>query len=130
MFILSLHYPPNLVDYFAGLFPFITFDAVPTDELYNYMFDYDNIDDEGLNDLFENVGYEYTTTVGNMGSMFLFMLLTPVITLFHFAFLRFCKEKPPCAKRIKNQRKRSQDYIDSLFYNGIIGSIDAGYIVL
>jgi len=130
MFILSLHYPPNLVDYFAGLFPFITFDAVPTDDLYNYIFDYENIDDEGLNELFENVGYEFTTTVGNMGSMFLFMLITPVMTLFHFAVLRFCKEKPPCTSLKRSCRTRSQNYVDSLFWNGTIGSIDAGYIVL
>jgi len=88
MFILSLHYPPNLVDYFAGLFPFITFDAVPTDDLYNYMFDYENIDDEGLNELFENVGYEFTTTVGNMGSMFLFVVLLPLYAVILYLLVR------------------------------------------
>ena len=42
LFILTLEYPINVQNFFAAMFPLITFDMFPTDELYQVMFDFEN----------------------------------------------------------------------------------------
>lgn len=41
MFILSLEYPVHVQDFFAALFPLVTFDLFPTDDLYEDMFGFE-----------------------------------------------------------------------------------------
>jgi hypothetical protein len=43
MFILMLNYPANVNDFFAGLFPLVTFDMFPTEEIYDYVFGFDEL---------------------------------------------------------------------------------------
>ena len=52
MFILTLEYPIHVMDFFGALFPLITFDLFPTDELYEGMFHWEenDIDDDPIND--------------------------------------------------------------------------------
>jgi hypothetical protein len=46
MFIIDLNYPRKVQDFFAGLFPLIVFDVVPTDDLYQYIFHFEEIEPE------------------------------------------------------------------------------------
>lgn len=46
MFILRLDYPQHTLDYFAGLFPLITFDIFPTDDLYEEIFHYSELESD------------------------------------------------------------------------------------
>lgn len=52
MFILTLEYPIHVMDFFGAMFPLITFDLFPTDELYESMFHWEenDIDDDPIND--------------------------------------------------------------------------------
>ena len=50
LFILTLEYPINVQSFFAAMFPLITFDMFPTDELYQVMFDFENIQTTPLTD--------------------------------------------------------------------------------
>jgi hypothetical protein len=50
LFILTLEYPINVQNFFAAMFPLITFDMFPTDELYQVMFDFENIQTTPLTD--------------------------------------------------------------------------------
>jgi hypothetical protein len=50
LFILTLEYPINVQNFFAAMFPLITFDMFPTDELYQVMFDFENIKTTPLTD--------------------------------------------------------------------------------
>jgi hypothetical protein len=43
MFILMLSYPANVNSFFAGLFPLVTFDMFPTEEIYDYVFSFDEL---------------------------------------------------------------------------------------
>jgi hypothetical protein len=45
------------------MFPLITFDMFPTDELYQAIFDFENIETLPLTDQFDQVGYSYTMMV-------------------------------------------------------------------
>jgi hypothetical protein len=82
MFILQLNYPSHVQDYFAGIFPLITFDLFPTDDLYEEIFQFSELDyEEGLSEQFSIVGYEYIPIIGNMGSIFVIVVLTPFLVL-------------------------------------------------
>lgn len=92
------------------------------------MFDLSSFEDAAMreSDYFDSVGYGASLTISNMGSMFIMMLLTPTIAVFCW-LLSCCKI---CGRPGKWIHKKSRGYLDGLFYNGIIGSIDAGYLVL
>ena len=84
-FILTLEYPANVQEFFSFLFPLVIFDALPTEGLYQQIFDFDNIDDTPVSDQFAEVGYGNTIIVENMGSFWLItnilLSLSIVITL-------------------------------------------------
>lgn len=43
MFILKLEYPVNVQNFFAAIFPLLTFSLFPTDDLYESMFSFNEI---------------------------------------------------------------------------------------
>jgi hypothetical protein len=45
MILINLNYPGNLIDFFAVIFPLYTFDMLPTDDLYEWMFRTSEFDD-------------------------------------------------------------------------------------
>jgi len=81
MFTFNLIYPVNLQDFFGALFPLLTFDMIPTDEIYETIFGFSKIDTQPLTDQLDAVGYSSTITVINMGSLFIFIIILPVFTL-------------------------------------------------
>ena len=54
------------------------FDPIPTDDLYEYVFGYEC---EALSNAFESIGYECQHNIQNLGSLFLFEILVPIIGL-------------------------------------------------
>ncbi len=58
MFLVKLNYPVQLMNFFAIIFPLITFDALPVANLYEQMFRFSEIEtDHALTDQFNTVGY-------------------------------------------------------------------------
>ena len=75
MFILTLSYPGHVQDLFASLFPLVTLDLVPTDDIYDNYLKFSEVEEQSVSDQFEQVGYGATLIVRNMGSMFLILVL-------------------------------------------------------
>ena len=75
MILIPLNYPGNLMDFFASIFPLYTFDLLPTDDLYEWMFRTSDFDDEDISEIFDDVGYNETLVINNMGSIFLYIIL-------------------------------------------------------
>jgi len=76
MFLVTLNYPVEMMDFFALLFPLITFDAIPVNEMYERMFHFNNITtDYALTDQFDNSGYSSIFVVKNIGSIFLIAMV-------------------------------------------------------
>ena len=63
------------MDFFAEIFPLYTFDLLPTDDLYEWMFRISDFDDEDISEIFDDVGYNETLVINNMGSIFLYIIL-------------------------------------------------------
>jgi hypothetical protein len=102
---------------------------IPTDGLYGQIFDVsEDLEDEPKNDLFEEVGYEATLSMNNLGSLFLFMLLQPVqaIILKLIKKLNFYKKFKP----IKKVKKFAKGQLKSIFWNGIISFYSGAYLVI
>jgi sterol desaturase/sphingolipid hydroxylase (fatty acid hydroxylase superfamily) len=58
MFLVKLNYPVELMNFFAIIFPLITFDAIPVAGLYENWFHFSEIStDHALTDQFSTVGY-------------------------------------------------------------------------
>lgn len=72
---MDLNYSLNLQEFFGHLFPLITFDILPSDRLYEYVFGLSEIDDSPISEEFDLVGYESRLIYGNLGSLGLFFLL-------------------------------------------------------
>jgi len=72
MFLVTLDYPLEMMNFFALIFPLITFDALPVDPLYEKIFKFSKITTDGvLTDQFDNAGYSSYFIVNNIGSLFL-----------------------------------------------------------
>ena len=72
MFLVTLSFPVELMDFFGLIFPLITFDALPVDPLYEKIFHFSGITtDRSLTDQFDSFGYSSIFVVINIGSLFL-----------------------------------------------------------
>ena len=75
---MGLDYPLRMQLFFGGLFHLITFDAMPTDDLYNLLFSTKSFeDDEPLSEQFDIIGYSSRLVYDNLGSLLVFMFLQP-----------------------------------------------------
>jgi len=76
--LINLSYPALLMLYFSYIFEFVSFDLIPTDDFYDYIFGFQN---EPFSSQAEELGYESHNLIRNMGSLFLTLLLTPLFLL-------------------------------------------------
>jgi hypothetical protein len=131
MFILSLEYPAHVQDFFSALFPLVTFDMFPTDDLYEDMFKFEEtVEEEPLSPQFEATGYEFLMIVENMGSLWFICLLQPGVWII-FAILKYvlcpiaCLNLIPCWWLLKGKVLGYIDaYFKALFWNNFIKFVD------
>ena len=50
MFILTINYPKRVQNFFSALFPLVTFDLVPTDDLYDDYFAFGEVEERSMTD--------------------------------------------------------------------------------
>ena len=75
MVTIQLHYSLSLQEFFANLFPLITFDMLPAEIWYEYIFNLSQYEDEPKSDNFDLVGYGSTIVFNNCGSLLIFPLI-------------------------------------------------------
>ena len=72
MTVLEVDYSPKLMAFFKSIFPVLTFDAFPSDDIFEWMFGLSVIDDEPLSEKFEEIGYGTKMVFSNLGSLLIF----------------------------------------------------------
>jgi hypothetical protein len=83
------------------LFPLLTFDILPSDEIYDEMFDLSSIeDDEPLTEKFDEVGYGSQMIYGNLGSLMIFQVLIWLYMVVLAILLRYLPKKYIKIRRI------------------------------
>jgi hypothetical protein len=75
MILIPLNYPCNLTDFFLAIFPLYTFDLIPTEDVYEWMFRTSEFDDQSISEIFNDVGYNDRLVINNMGSIFFYIIL-------------------------------------------------------
>ena len=82
------------MEFFQFLFPFLTFDFVPVDLMYESMLRISEQNDEAKSDRFAEVGYGSKLVFGNLGSLPVYQLLFWIgLTLFRFLLCSNCIRK-------------------------------------
>ena len=69
---MQLNVPPSAIIFFSGLFEFVTFDIVPTEDIYSEVFAWDNIP---YSESADNIGYASRQIIENTGSVPIFILI-------------------------------------------------------
>ena len=90
MFLVTLNFPVEMMNFFGLMFPLITFDALPVESLYEKIFHFSNITtDQALTTQFDSFGYSSIFIVSNIGSLFIIAILQVFISLFLWMVRRF-----------------------------------------
>ena len=89
MVVLDLGYSPNLLAYFSSIFPILTFDILPSDDIYESMFKISETSDEPMTDMFDEVGYGSKLVFGNLGSLLIFQVLYWLFIAANTLFLKY-----------------------------------------
>ena len=100
----------------------MTFDLIPTEDLYDEYFNFKYVEEESVTDQFEIVGYGSTKMIRNMGSKFLILVLTTLWALL-IAFLRFIVHQLKFMK-IDRIRKWVDSSYEGIFWNSFIETIN------
>jgi len=118
MVLIKIKVPPNASIFFGALLSVAAFDALPTDDVYNYIFD---INDEPISENFKELGYETRQFMYNTGSLSFVMLLFPPFILMIFIFSLM-----PCKSVKKYGRKQKK----KMFFSRIFMFFEESYMIL
>lgn len=86
MVLVNVSIPANAALFYAHFLEIVNFDILPTDGLYEYLFDLKEGDAISVN--FEMLGYETIYMIKNLGSVFIFMMYFPIVAILAFIFKR------------------------------------------
>lgn len=125
--LISLNYPSNVINFFKGIFPFITFDILPTTWLYDRIFKFSRIEDSTISEIFNEVGYtNKSLSINNLGSIYIFFTFGPVIALLILLIYKYrlCRKVPKLQQRI------DQSYKNTLKWKGVLVFCSETYLVI
>lgn len=119
LMLMKLVFPPITVIFFSGLFEYVTFDIIPTEEIYAYLFGWQNV---AYSEEAESIGYSSRYFIENAGSIPIYIAVDIVLQLL-FAFVKLvCK-----SGRIRGYAARSQA---RFFWAGCNGKFNDAYLTI
>ena len=125
MFLVTLNYPVEMMDFFKLLFPLITFDVIPVAKLYERMFHFSTITtDRALTDQFNNSGYSSLFVVNNIGSIFLIAMFQVAISV-----LLWSVRKIKLFSRLKCVQNKLDAVASNTLWNGLIQFYGNNYLL-
>ena len=125
MFLLTLNYPVEMIDFFALLFPLITFDAIPVAKMYERMFHFSTITtDYALTDQFNNSGYSSLFVVNNIGSIFFIAMFQVAISVLLWSVRKF-----KLFSRLKCVQNKLDAVASKTLWNGLIKFYGQNYLL-
>ena len=117
LMIMQLEYPEVVSKFFAAVFEFVTFDLLPTDPIYGFLFDFP---EKSYSDQAEEIGYESVQTIPNLGSVWLFIVFVTVLHSFFQIVVKYCT-----GGKLKEYANKSRG---EFFWSGFIALIDDTYL--
>ena len=68
--LIQLTLPPNALSFYQLIIDISSFNIIPLDDINNYIFHFNDFEEEPFNDNFDLVGYPNTNLIQNLGPMF------------------------------------------------------------
>lgn len=103
LMIMQLLYPPTVMLFYSGLFEYVNYDMIPTEEIYSEVFGWPNV---AYSEEAELIGYESRYIIENSGSIPIYMLLI-IVNQALFSLLKLCCKK--ISKRIHTYAHNKQE---------------------
>lgn len=126
MFLVTLNYPVEMINFFSLLFPLITFDVFPVSNVYEKWFHFSEITtNHPLTSQYNTVGYSSIFLISNIGSLYLFVNIQLAVTIILLLLRRY---KP--FRRIKIVQRRVDKFVDNWLWSSTIGFFASNYLVL
>lgn len=85
---MQLNVPPSAIIFFSALFEFVTFDIIPTEDIYAALLAWDNVP---YSESAENIGYASRQIIENTGSVPIFLLIITLEQLIFAIIVRIVK---------------------------------------
>lgn len=120
--LINVVYPGNAFNLFSVMITIATFDILPTDKFYPYLFPLPE-NDLPFNDNFDNMGFGSTYFVGNFGSALLFIIWLSLMYLLYPVCV-CCGRNP----KKKWCRRKAEGMKNNLFWNGTVLFIVEAYL--
>lgn len=119
LMLMKLLFPPVTVVFFSGLFEYVTFDIIPTEEIYAHLFGWTNV---AYSEEAESIGYISRYFIENAGSIPLYIFFDVVLQLL-FALLKLVLK----SGRIRGYAERSQA---RFFWAGCNSKFNDAYLTI
>ena len=87
---MQLVFPASVGYFFSNLFEFVTYDMLPTDEIYGPIFGFDS---EPYSDEADLIGYGSRYTTENTGSLLIYLICIALRLLLFYAIMKRCNPK-------------------------------------
>ncbi len=116
----NVQIPAEATIFFSYIFQICAFDPIPTDDLYAYVFNFEN---EPFNARLDNAGYGSMFIIKNLGSLFLLLVLIPPFLLLAKLVVIASTCKPKVVSWFRKQ-------LDGMIWNGLITMFSEAYLVL
>jgi hypothetical protein len=73
--------------------PIWTFDILPSDDIFEAIFNISEIDDDALTEKFDEVGYGSRLVYGNLGSLLIFQVMMWFFMAVNALILKYCTQR-------------------------------------
>ena len=118
LMMMQLIYSAGVSYFYSLLFEFVTYDIVPSDEIYEAMFE---IDSNPYSDQADLIGYGYRYSVVNTGSLLFYIILNGLRLALYYSILKFCIKFPRCKQWASNRQ-------DNFLWSGSIDFFSELYL--
>ena len=90
---MQLIYSAGVSYFYSLLFEFVTYDIIPTDQIYEEMFE---IESNPYSDQADLIGYGYRYSVVNTGSLLIYIILNGLRLALYYCIQKFGMKCPKC----------------------------------
>ena len=118
---MMITFPASCIQFFAVIYEYVTYDVIPTDNLYE---DRMGLPYKPFSANADKVGYPSTSMIPNLGSVPIFIIITILSMLTWYIIVRMMKNKNGCAYRFARRK------LDGFFWAGCHDFINETYIAI
>ena len=118
---MQLRYPAGVSVFYSSIFEYVVFDFIPTDNLYESIFDFEN--KEPYSEQAEDIGYPSRYLIFNSGSITIFIFAYAISQLIYALLVRVLPSGNFVFKFVKNKR-------DDFMWAGLTDFVNETYLTL